>query len=145
MTIGERIKQARKIRGMSQRLLAERAGVSAQAISKYERDMNAPSSGVLLRLAKALGVGVEFFVRPRSVLSITPDYRRRRAFPKKREAALIAEIADWLERYIEIERILRPDLGGLLFKFPPGFPRSVSSMEEVEAAALDLRRAWDLG
>jgi transcriptional regulator with XRE-family HTH domain len=145
MTIGERIKQARKIRGMSQRLLAERAGVSAQAISKYERDMNAPSSGVLLRLAKALGVGVEFFVRPRSVLSITPDYRRRRAFPKKREAALIAEIADWLERYIEIERILRPDLGGLLFEFPPGFPRSVSSMEEVEAAALDLRRAWDLG
>lgn len=145
MTIGERIKQARKIRGMSQRLLAERAGVSAQAISKYERDMNAPSSGVLLRLAKALGVGVEFFVRPRSVLSITPDYRRRRAFPKKREAALIAEIADWLERYIEIERILRPDLGGLLFEFSPGFPRAVSSMEEVEAAALDLRRAWDLG
>ncbi len=145
MTIGERIKQARKIRGMSQRLLAERAGVSAQAISKYERDMNAPSSGVLLRLAKALGVGVEFFVRPRSVLSITPDYRRRRAFPKKREAALIAEIADWLERYIEIERILRPDLGGLLFEFSPGFPRAVSSMEEVERAALDLRRAWDLG
>ncbi len=145
MTIGERIKQARKIRGMSQRELAKRAEVSAQAISKYERDINAPSSGVLLRLAKALGVGVEFFVRPRSVLSITPDYRRRQAFPRKRVAALIAEIADWLERYIEIERILRPDEGGLAFEFPSGYPRAVSSMEEVEEAALDLRRAWDLG
>jgi Zn-dependent peptidase ImmA (M78 family)/DNA-binding XRE family transcriptional regulator len=145
MTIGERIKQARKIRGMSQRVLAKRAEVSAQAISKYERDINAPSSGVLLRLSKALGVGVEFFVRPKSVVRITPDYRKRRALPRKREAALIAEIADWLERYIEIERILRPDEGGLLFEFPPGFPRSVSSMEDVEAAALDLRRAWDLG
>jgi Zn-dependent peptidase ImmA (M78 family)/DNA-binding XRE family transcriptional regulator len=145
MTIGERIKQARKIRGMSQRVLAKRAEVSAQAISKYERDINAPSSGVLLRLSKALGVGVEFFVRPRSVVRITPDYRKRRALPRKREATLIAEIADWLERYIEIERILRPDEGGLLFEFPPGFPRSVSSMEDVEAAASDLRRAWDLG
>lgn len=145
MTIGERIKQARKIRGMSQRKLAKRAEVSAQAISKYERDINAPSSGVLLRLSKALGVGVEFFVRPKSVVRITPDYRKRRALPRKREAALIAEISDWLERYIEIERILRPETGGLQFEFPPGFPRSVSSMEEVEAAALDLRRAWDLG
>lgn len=145
MTIGERIKQARKIRGMSQRELAKRAEVSAQAISKYERDINVPSSGVLLRLSKALGVGVEFFVRPKSVARITPDYRRRRALPRKREAALIAEIADWLERYIEIERILHPEEGGLLFEFPPGFPRSVSSMEEVERAASDLRRAWDLG
>ena len=92
MTIGERIKQARKIRGMSQRVLAERAGVSAQAISKYERDINAPSSGVLLRLSKALGVGVEFFVRPKCVVAITPDRRRRRALPRKREAALIAGI-----------------------------------------------------
>lgn len=145
MIIGERIKQARKIRGMSQRVLAERAGVSAQAISKYERDINAPSSGVLLRLSKALGVGVEFFVRPKSVVSITPDYRRLRAFPKKKEAALIAGIADWLERYLEIERILRPEEGGLAFEHPSGFPRSVSSMEEVERAALDLRRVWDLG
>ncbi|MDF0590882.1 helix-turn-helix domain-containing protein [Candidatus Methanocrinis natronophilus] len=145
MTIGERIKQARKIRGMSQRELAERAGVSAQAISKYERDINAPSSGVLLRLSKALGVGVEFFVRPRAVVAITPDYRRRRALPKKKEAAIIAGIADCLERYLEIERILRPDEGGLRFEHPPGFPRSVSSMEEVERAATDLRRAWDLG
>ena len=145
MTIGERIKQARKIRGMSQRVLAERAGVSAQAISKYERDINAPSSGVLLRLAKALGVGVEFFVRPRGVVAITPDYRRRRALPRKKEAALIAGIADWLERYLEIERILRPGEGGLLFEDPPGFPRAVSSMEEVERAATDLRRGWDLG
>jgi len=145
MTIGERIKQARKIRGMSQRELAKGAGVSAQAISKYERDMNAPSSGVLLSLSKALGLGVEFFVRPRSVVRITPDYRKRRALPKKKEAALIAGIADWLERYLEIEMILRPEVGGLRFEFPPGFPRSVSSMEDVERAASDLRREWDLG
>jgi transcriptional regulator with XRE-family HTH domain len=71
--VGERIKQARKLRYLSQRELAKRAEVSAQAISKYEREMNAPSTGVLL-LSKALGAGVEFFVHPRSVVAITADY-----------------------------------------------------------------------
>ena len=69
----------------------EGAEVSDQAISKYERDINAPRSGVLLRLSEALGVGVEFFFRPKSIVAITPDDRKRRALPRKREA-LIAEI-----------------------------------------------------
>ena len=40
MSIGERIKQARHMRGLNQRELAKGAGVSAQAISKYERDLD---------------------------------------------------------------------------------------------------------
>ncbi len=63
MTLGERIKLGRKSSGLSLRALAEEVGVSAQAISKYERDQDVPSSGVLLRLARALGVRVEFFFR----------------------------------------------------------------------------------
>lgn len=92
MTIGERIKQARKIRGMSQRELAKKAEVSSQAVSKYEQDINALGPGFLLCLSKVMGVGVEFFVRPKSVVQITPNYRKRRALPRKREAALIAGI-----------------------------------------------------
>ena len=34
--IGERINQARKAAGLSLRALAEKAGISAMAISKYE-------------------------------------------------------------------------------------------------------------
>ena len=42
MGIGERLKMARQMAGMSQRDLAEAAGVSAMAISKYERDLMTP-------------------------------------------------------------------------------------------------------
>ena len=63
MMLGERIKQARMVSGMSTRALAGQAGISAQAISKYERNMDTPSSGVLIRLSKALNVKTEYFFR----------------------------------------------------------------------------------
>jgi len=102
VTIGERIKQARHMRSLNQRELARSASVSAQAISKYERDLDTPSSGVLIRLSKALGVGVEFFVRPKRVVKITPSYRKHCALPHKAETTILARILDWLEKDLVI-------------------------------------------
>ena len=45
--LGERIQQARKAAGLSLRGLAEKTGVTAMAISKYERNESVPSSKVL--------------------------------------------------------------------------------------------------
>lgn len=61
--IGERIKRAREAAGFNQRELAKMAGITAMAISKYEREESTPSSGVLLALSKALGVRTEYFFR----------------------------------------------------------------------------------
>ena len=105
----ERIKQGRLIRGYSQHELAKMAEVSAQAVSKYERDLDVPGSGVLLRLSEALDVGVEFFVRPHRISRINPSFRKHCALSRKAEAAIIAEIHDWLEKYIEIKKILFPE------------------------------------
>ena len=63
----------------------------------------------------------------------------------KQEDAILARIQDWLEKYLEIESILKPDGIYPEFRYPKGFPREVSSMPDVEQAAVDLRRAWDLG
>ena len=41
--IGERIKQARKASGLPMRALAEKAGISAMAISKFERGDTTPT------------------------------------------------------------------------------------------------------
>lgn len=49
-----RLKLARKTLGLSTRELALKVGVSAQAISKYERGLMAPSNSILSKLAKAL-------------------------------------------------------------------------------------------
>jgi transcriptional regulator with XRE-family HTH domain len=72
MAIGERIKQARQMRGLSMRDLAHEIGVSAQSVSNYERGVNTPDSSMLLCLAQSLGVGAEFFIRPPRVMELTP-------------------------------------------------------------------------
>jgi len=141
MGIGERLKMARQMKGLSQRALAEEAGVSAMAISKYERDLDTPSSGVLIRLARALGVKVEFFLRPVSVSLSAPAYRRRTSLRIKDQNVILGQAQEWLERYLDVES---------LFGEPPGFTlpdidRSIATLDDVERVVLDLRRAWELG
>ena len=58
-TIGERIKYHRKRLGMTQEQLAERIGVSAQAVSKWENGTSDPSTSNLCALAKLYGIPVE--------------------------------------------------------------------------------------
>ena len=141
--IGQRIKQARRMRGMSLRDLASRADVSAQAISKYERGINTPSSPVLLRVAKALDLKVEFFLRPPRVGDIMPRFRKRSRLPRKQEAALRERMRDWVERYLEAEQLRNPE--GIGFVYPEGFPREVCTLLDTEEIAEALRRAWDVG
>ncbi len=141
--IGERIKQARQASGLSLRALAERVGVSAQAISKYERDLDTPSSDVLLRLAQALSVRLDYFFRTRNVTLSEANYRKRTVLGKKEASAITNRVKDWLERYLEVEDALQP---GKTFESPVIQEQfQVSSLEEVEEAAEKLRRQWDLG
>lgn len=60
--ISDRIKLARRKAGLSLRDLAAAMNdrVTAQAIGKYERNEDIPSSGVLIALAKALKVSVGY-------------------------------------------------------------------------------------
>ena len=64
---GERLKLARKRAGYSLRVLADALSgqVTAQAIGKYERGEMMPSSGVLMHMAKVLGVSLEYLLSER--------------------------------------------------------------------------------
>lgn len=53
-TLGARICAKRKARGMSQENLAEKLGVSSQAVSKWENDVSCPDIGLLPKLADIL-------------------------------------------------------------------------------------------
>ena len=141
--IGERLRAARVRAQMSQRALAEKVGVSHTAISKYERGLDVPGADVLTRLAQALGVKVEYFFRPSIVTVTAPAYRRKRALPERARKAIIAEVQDWLERYVEVERLFPEEQPQ--FQLPPDFPRQVASLEDVEEVALALRVHWRLG
>ncbi len=143
MPIGERIKIARHAAGLSLRDLGKEVGVSAQAISKYERDLDMPSSGILIKIAAALGVRVDFLLRHTSIPEIKPIYRKRVSQSKKAEQAVISHIQDWLERYLIVEGFF-PNDRMAEFAYPAGFPHPVATLDQVEAAADALRAAWNL-
>lgn len=61
ISVGAKLRELRKYRGMSQTALGSAAGVSFQQQQKYETGQNRIAASTLWRLAQALGFGVERF------------------------------------------------------------------------------------
>lgn len=61
-SIGQNIAELRKKKGLTQEELAEKMCVTAQAVSKWERDASYPDVTVLSALAQTLGVSVAAIV-----------------------------------------------------------------------------------
>lgn len=76
--IGENIRRCRKEKGLTQDALAQEMNVTAQAISKWENGQSMPDIGLLLPLAKVLGIGVDELL----------GGNRRQQLEKKFQAAL---------------------------------------------------------
>lgn len=55
-TFGQRLKRIRKEKGFKQYQLAEKAGITPQALCDYEKEEYCPSLASLEWLCKALGV-----------------------------------------------------------------------------------------
>ncbi len=140
MTIGQRIKQARKANNFSLRKLADEIGVSAMAISKYERDLDVPGSGVLLRLSQALNVKLDFFFRPNMVSVQLQAYRKHASLGVKEQEAIQMRIQYWVERYCEVESLFPDEQRSVNLTV-----HNVNSLDEVEDIALALRDQWNLG
>lgn len=61
-TIGERIRIARKEKGMSQETLAHSLGIQKATISRYEKNQREPSLEMLLDISEALNVSILYFL-----------------------------------------------------------------------------------
>lgn len=59
MTIGDRIKKARKNAGLTQKELGERLGVSAAMVSQYETGSRTPRIDTMKRISTALNVPIQ--------------------------------------------------------------------------------------
>lgn len=75
MTIGERIKEARKYRKMTQQQLAEAAGVATGTIQQYELGKREPRYEILLRICNALDLSILALCHPGStpIKYLTPE------------------------------------------------------------------------
>jgi Zn-dependent peptidase ImmA (M78 family)/transcriptional regulator with XRE-family HTH domain len=142
----ERLGRARKAAGLSMKDLAERVGISANAVKKYEHGTAMPSSGNLLKLAKALNVRTEYFFRPAKVLIEGIEYRKRASTSQKLLDRINGDVLDQAERWQELLNIY-PDSVEPIPKFtlPSELPTLISSAHEVEAVAVQMRQLWDLG
>lgn len=64
MTTGQKIQTLRKQRGLTQEQLAQRLGVSRQAVSRWELDESLPETANLLPLGEVLGVSLDTLLDP---------------------------------------------------------------------------------
>lgn len=80
LDVGHRIRSIRKQKGISLRALAERCGLSANAISLIERGENSPTVSSLERLAAALSVPITAFLEKQNeqtTIFVRPEHRLR--------------------------------------------------------------------
>lgn len=62
MSIGERVKEARKKTGKTQKELAEIMGVRQKDISRWENDVMIPTATTIISLCKALNVSADYIL-----------------------------------------------------------------------------------
>jgi transcriptional regulator with XRE-family HTH domain len=69
--LGENLRGWRRARGLSQRALAERVGISTRMLSLYERGARYPDDKTLHTLADALGILPATLLTPRFVTKVS--------------------------------------------------------------------------
>lgn len=143
--IGKRLQLARRAAGMSLRDLEARIdkAVSAQALSKYERDEMMPGSDVLAAIARALGVSESYLLGQNELTLESVEFRKNKITSKKDEAAIEASVLSAVERYLEIEEFV--GLASAVWAKPEGAPYRADEPPAAESAAMRLRAYWELG
>jgi len=140
-----RLRQARIKSKLSMEALCAKMGgvVSKQSISKYESAKMMPTSTILISMAEALQVELEYFFRPFSfdIGNFEVSFRKKSSVGAKDVAALKVQIQDDIERYLEIEEILGKETSKL-----KGIATStITSSTEMERCASRVREEWGLG
>ena len=81
-TIGKKIAEYRRAKGMTQDELAERLGVSPQAVSKWENDLSCPDIMLLPVLAKLFDTTVDDLLSgtPKNETSLQPQQGRKNLY-----------------------------------------------------------------
>jgi len=117
--------------------------VTAQAIGKYERGEDVPSSGVLNALAKALGVSLSYLLDTQGIALSGVEFRTKASTTAKDRAHVETEVLEWIERYLQVETIL--DLDSSKWHCPVPCPVKLTDVGDAENLSKDVREAWKLG
>ena len=137
-----RLKNARLMKGFSMEDLCAAMGnpISKMAISKYESGQLRPNSTILILLSKALDQPIDYFFRPFSVQIDSVRFQKKSRLSAKREHELQETLADYMERYLDIENICNEPTP------PRALPNEpVKSKEDVKNIVTFIRHQWGFG
>jgi transcriptional regulator with XRE-family HTH domain len=102
--IGERLREARKRAGLSQRNLAKRLGLSPSLISQLESGQTKPSVGTLYAIVNELGLSLDSVIRGETmdapwqeVVTHTPEHGAPLVHPGERQTIDLASGVRWEE------------------------------------------------
>ncbi len=117
--------------------------VSAQAIGRYERDEAQPGSKVLIALARALDVSVDYLAGDQELVLEEVDFRKKSITSAKEEAQVQAQAVHLLERYLMVEEML--GLPSSDWELPDEAPYPTNRLSDADRASIRVREAWGLG
>lgn len=115
MTVGQRIKEIRKLKGLTQQEVGKRMGVTASFIGQYENGARLPKYETLKKIADAIGVSV-YTLEPSlslgySHLDALPDEARDELGTLTKGDLLIAKI---LATYLSLDQEGKDDFRRLI-------------------------------
>jgi transcriptional regulator with XRE-family HTH domain len=122
--IGKNIAALRKNNGCTQEALAEKLGLSPQAVSKWETGAGLPEASVLVELAGLFRVSIDGILRP----DVPSDAIS--SFVKRNLAIPGSKVLDWVPR---ISRWDPPDGCDMWYSFPAAIAEALVCAEAREA------------
>jgi len=140
----DRFKSARLMNGFSLQDVADALGnqLSRQALHRYEKGEVMPDEEKINLLSKALNVTYDYFFRSTRVELGNIEFRKLSKMPQKEAIKIKEKTKDYLSRYLELEEIL---CLAKEFDNPLKNIKAVTTLEQVNNAAKQLRAAWCLG
>ena len=143
--IGARLKQARLLKGWTQtRLAAELVkngfATKTRTISEYEKGTSFPSASFLLLAASVINVPSSYFMHLPDITIEWRAFRKRSGFGKRRQDEVKQYATDLTELHIELRSLLNLELE---IEFPE--TKTVTTCDEAEIAASELRKEWGFG
>lgn len=103
MTLGERIKSARRECGMTQKDLADKTGMTYQQISQYERNERQPKVETLIRISNALNKSLESFVNYEEMFAANAIQKSHVVVPNE----MLDDILDIMDVFVSVKKKAR--------------------------------------
>ena len=142
--IGERIRQARLLAGLTleevaSQMTAHKQRITKAGLSKYENNKSTPKPAFLVLLAHLLGVKSSYFWEQTTVNIDWIAFRKHSLLPVKEQDQIKAIALRHAESFVWLENTLNKTV-------KPGFPKSqkLSDLKAVEGLADSLRKSWKL-